>query len=79
MADTEIVLTPAEACSDEFRAAWRVMAAVMYNTYGDSVGWKAVSGHPMPPFSEVGRRVEGAWCLTAMAALSEAARTRPVR
>lgn len=76
MADTETLLTPAEACSDEFRFVWKPLAAAMYTAYGDSVHWKAVSGHPMPPFSEVGRRVEGAWCLAAMTALSEAAKIR---
>lgn len=73
---TEPKLTPAEACSDQFRAIWRPMAAFMYNAYGESVHWKAVSGHPMPPFSEVGRRVEGAWCIAATACLSAAANQR---
>ncbi len=61
--------TPAENLSEMEREAWRGVAEAQYNAYGDSVGWKAVSGHPMPRFEEVGARVEGAWCIAARAGI----------
>jgi len=62
---TESSLTPAENMPEIYREAWRGMAEAMYQAYGDSVEWKAVSGHPMPEFKNVGPRVEGAWCIAA--------------
>lgn len=59
------IKTPAESIPDMFREAWKPMAQAMYEAYGDSVDWKAVSGHPMPTFAKVGERVEGAWCIAA--------------
>ena len=57
--------TIAESLPETERETWRSDARLMYEAYGESVGWKAVSGAPMPPFSEVGARVEGAWCIAA--------------
>lgn len=57
--------TPAESLSEMEREAWRGMARAMYEAYGDSVGWKSVSGHLMPPFEALGARIEGAWCIAA--------------
>lgn len=82
---TSLRRTPAEDLPDEFRMAWRDKAKIMYEAYGDSVDWKAVSGHPMPKFEDVGARVEGAWCVSAASAafqapkgLAELIKTRPV-
>lgn len=79
MADTESTLTPAELVSDPLREVWRPMAKAMYEAYGEAVTWKAVSGHPMPPFSDVGRRVEGAWIMAAIKALNVNAQPRTVK
>lgn len=75
--------TFAETLPSDFRISWRDKAKMMYEAYGDSVNWKAVSGHPMPKFDDVGARVEGAWCVAAARAafnapkeLSELIKTR---
>lgn len=80
----EQALTIAESLPSDFRVAWRDKAKMMYEAYGDSVGWKAISGHPMPKFEDVGPRVEGAWCVAAASAafmapkgLAELIKTRP--
>lgn len=65
--------TLAETLPSDFRISWRDRARVMYEAYGDSVNWKAVSGHPMPKFDDVGARVEGAWCIAAASSAFHAA------
>jgi len=70
-------MTKAEQLSDDFRASWRELAKTMYEAYGDSVDWKAVSGHPMPKFEDVGVRVEGAWCVAASAAVGALTKMNP--
>jgi hypothetical protein len=70
-------MTKAEQLSEDFRASWRALARTMYEAYGDSVDWKAVSGHPMPKFEDVGVRVEGAWCIAASAAVGSLTRMLP--
>lgn len=56
-------MTPAEQLPEEKRALFRPYAKTMYDAYGDSVGWKSVTGSDMPSFENVGARVEGAWCM----------------
>lgn len=60
---------PAELISDIYREAWSGSAEAMYNAYGASVNWKAVSGHPMPAWKDLPPRISGAWCVAAEAAL----------
>ena len=52
-------------------------AETAYQRYGDAVGWLAVSGHPMPRWSELAPRIRGAWAEAVRGALGLPAAVAP--
>lgn len=41
-----------------------------YTTYGEAVGWKAVSGNDMPRWAALGEKIQGAWIKATGAVLA---------
>lgn len=52
------------------RADIEYVAQRAYTSYGEAVGWTAVSGSPMPQWHNLGEKIQGAWCKAAAAILA---------